>query len=70
MLRGLRASVSSLSPQSLDGLTRPPCFTIMPFSVRESDLDRYAGDEGHWSEVYQGLIIPAVEMAGLTCHRP
>jgi hypothetical protein len=41
----------------------------MPFTVREADLDRYAGDRDHWSEVYQGLIIPAVERAGLTCHR-
>ena len=45
------------------------CFTIMPFSVRDGDLDRYAGDKGHWSEVYQGLIIPAVEEAGLICRR-
>ena len=45
------------------------CFTIMPFSVREADLPKYAGDESHWDEVYAGLIVPAVERAGLRCVR-
>jgi hypothetical protein len=40
----------------------------MPFSVREGDLQRY-GDTAHWSEVYQGLIVPAVREVGLVCER-
>jgi hypothetical protein len=41
----------------------------MPFSVREADLQRYSGDKSHWDEVYAGLIVPAVERAGLKCMR-
>ncbi len=45
------------------------CFVIMPFTVREEDLARYHKDSRHWDEVYQGLIMPAVEKAGLICER-
>ncbi len=45
------------------------CFTIMPFSVREPDLPRYQNDKNHWSEVYHGLIVPAVAEAELSCER-
>lgn len=45
------------------------CFTIMPFTVRDGDLTRYHSDKSHWHEVYQGLIVPAVQMAGLQCER-
>ena len=45
------------------------CFIIMPFSVTESDLSRYSGDKDHWTEVYRGLIAPAVRSAGLQCER-
>lgn len=44
------------------------CFVLMPFSVREVDRDRYP-DQDHWTEVYHGLIRPAVERAGLVCVR-
>lgn len=49
--------------------SKKSCFVIMPFSVREHDLGRYGDDKNHWSEVYQGLIVPAVEAAGLKCER-
>lgn len=45
------------------------CFVLMPFTVRENDLDGYLRDPRHWTEVYEGLIVPAVELAGLQCHR-
>lgn len=45
------------------------CFTIMPFSVRDRDLAAYSHDSNHWTEVYQGLILPAVRAAGLECER-
>jgi hypothetical protein len=45
------------------------CFTIMPFTVREQDLQRYYNDKNHWNEVYRGLIVPAVLKAGLMCER-
>ena len=43
----------------------PSCFVMMPFSVREKDMDTYDGDQNHWLEVYEGLIRPAVKQAGL-----
>src|SRR6266404_3873832 len=48
---------------------KPRVFVIMPFSVREADLPRYGDDANHWREVYQGLILPAIEQAGLECER-
>jgi hypothetical protein len=39
----------------------------MPFSDREADPQTYR--ENHWKEVYGGLLRPAVEAAGLECHR-
>ncbi len=48
---------------------KPRCFTIMPFSVRDADLQRYYGDKEHWSEVYRGLVIRAVKAAGLDCEK-
>jgi len=47
----------------------PNCFIIMPFTVAEADLSRYSGDRNHWTEVYKGLIVPAVRSAGLHCER-
>ena len=41
----------------------------MRFSVRADDLQRYGSDTTHWSEVSQGLIVPAVREAGLACER-
>jgi hypothetical protein len=35
------------------------CFVIMPFTLREIDRTKYK-DQNHWSEVYEGLIKPAV----------
>jgi hypothetical protein len=50
-----------------DGFRR--CFVLMPFSVRDQDLPTY-GDRNHWTEVYEGLIRPAVERCdGLICER-
>lgn len=41
------------------------CFVIMPFTVRKQDLEKYYNDSAHWSEVYSGLISPAIKEAGL-----
>jgi hypothetical protein len=41
----------------------------MPFSVRPDDLPKYFNDTDHWRQVYEGLIVPAVEKAGLSCER-
>lgn len=41
----------------------------MPFAVRENDLNKYGNDRNHWTEVYEGLILPAVEKAGFICQR-
>jgi hypothetical protein len=41
----------------------------MPFTVRDPDLPRYYNDNNHWNEVYHGLIVPAVQEAGLHCER-
>jgi hypothetical protein len=38
----------------------------MPFTVRGSAV---YPDPNHWTEVYQGLIVPAVKEAGLACDR-
>ena len=45
------------------------CFVIMPFTVRKEDLERYHGDPDHWNQVYDGLIVPAVENAELMWER-
>ena len=45
------------------------CFVIMPFSLRREDVERYHSDQSHWDEVFEGLIIPATEHAGLLCER-
>ncbi len=50
------------------GTEKKKCFVIMPFTVREPDLQKYK-DPYHWTEVYEGLIFPAVEKAGLDCER-
>ncbi len=47
----------------------PRCFVIMPFSVRQDDLQRYLNDANHWHQVYEGLIVPGVSKAGLNCER-
>lgn len=44
------------------------CFVIMPFTVKDIDQKRYA-DPNHWNEVYEGLILPAVQGAGLRSER-
>jgi hypothetical protein len=44
------------------------CFVLMPFTVNELDKSRYL-DSMHWSEVYEGLIVPAVHEVGLYCER-
>ena len=44
------------------------CFVIMPFTVRDIDRERYV-DPNHWNEVYEGLILPAIEEAGLQADR-
>ena len=46
----------------------PTCFVIMPFTVKEVDKPRYP-DLNHWTEVYEGLILPAVQQAGLQPER-
>jgi hypothetical protein len=43
------------------------CLVIMPFKVRDTDRKRYP--ENHWKEVYAGILRPAVEAAGMVCHR-
>lgn len=40
----------------------------MPFTVKETDKSRYP-DPVHWNEVYEGLIVPAVQEVGLQCER-
>jgi hypothetical protein len=41
----------------------------MPFTVIDEDLPKY-GDKNHWSEVYEGLILRAVEQVpDLICER-
>lgn len=42
---------------------------MMPFSVREADLEKYNNDSDHWNEVYHGLIIPAINNSGLIAQR-
>ena len=48
---------------------KPTCFAIMPFKVRDADLVQYRDDANHWREVYEGLIVPAIDMAGLVAQR-
>lgn len=45
------------------------CFVVMPYVVRERDLPKYANDPKHWTEVFDGLIAPAIVDAGLRPHR-
>lgn len=52
---------------SSDG--RKLCFVVMPYVVREKDLAKYGNDLRHWTEVFEGLIAPAVHDAGLRCLR-
>jgi hypothetical protein len=54
-----------VDPLSKAGSRR--CFVVMPFTVKDVDKQKYL--EGHWDEVYAGLIAPAVRDAGLTCER-
>ena len=49
--------------------SKPVCFVIMPFRVREDDLPKYHNDSGHWNEVYEGLIVPAINEAGMQPQR-
>lgn len=37
----------------------------MPFRVRKQDLEKYYNDTEHWNEVYNGLIAPSINEAGL-----
>jgi len=53
----------------MDQKKKPICFIIMPFTVREHDLVKYNNDSEHWDQVYCGLIIPAIEQAGLIPQR-
>jgi hypothetical protein len=39
----------------------------MPFAIPSPNRQNYP--ENHWREVYSGLLRPAVEDAGLSCHR-
>jgi|GEM_PF-3586585 hypothetical protein len=48
---------------------KPVCFVIMPFKVRKQDMEKYYNDVDHWSEVYSGLICPAINEAGLHAQR-
>lgn len=48
---------------------KPSCFVIMPFSVRDHDIEKYNNDSNHWNEVYEGLIEAAVEAAGMRIER-
>jgi hypothetical protein len=43
------------------------CLVIMPFATLGADRQIYP--ENHWKEVYSALLRPAVEAAGLKCHR-
>lgn len=38
------------------------CFIIMPFTLKEIDQSKYR-DQNHWNEVFEGLIVPAVNEA-------
>jgi hypothetical protein len=40
----------------------------MPFSVRAADASKYE-DQNHWHEVYEGLISPAIQEAGMLPER-
>lgn len=44
------------------------CFVLMPFTVKEIDQRKYP-DPNHWNEVYEGLIVPAVDGVELRCER-
>jgi hypothetical protein len=44
------------------------CFVLMPFTVKDIDQSKYK-DPYHWNEVYEGLIVPAIEGVGLRCDR-
>ncbi|HEU4931433.1 MAG TPA: hypothetical protein VFT48_05100 [Pyrinomonadaceae bacterium] len=44
------------------------CFVLMPFTVREIDQAKYT-DTNHWTEVYEGLIVPSVQKAGMLAER-
>ncbi|HYP13130.1 MAG TPA: hypothetical protein VEQ63_04340, partial [Bryobacteraceae bacterium] len=39
----------------------------MPFTLRDENKPTYP--QGHWNEVYESLFRPAVEAAGMRCHR-
>jgi hypothetical protein len=44
------------------------CFVLIPFTVKETDKTKYP-DPDHWNDVYEGLIIPAANEAGLECEK-
>ncbi|HTE28474.1 hypothetical protein [Flavitalea sp.] len=48
---------------------QPACFVIMPFTVKPGDLEKYLNDTNHWIEVYDGLIVPALEKSGFKVQR-
>jgi hypothetical protein len=47
--------------------TKKKCFVLMPFRVKDVDKSKY--QDGHWNQVYKGLIEPAAIKAGLDCSR-
>ena len=45
-----------------NNVNKKTCFVLMPFTVKD---DSYS-DPNHWSEVYNGLIVPACKIADFT----
>lgn len=46
------------------------CFVVMPITVPAHLHDRYAGRTDHFTKIFEVLIAPAVEKAGLTVLPP
>jgi hypothetical protein len=42
----------------------------MPITTRDEDVDRYGGDDDHWSHVMTSLFEKAIESAGFTPIKP
>lgn len=49
---------------------RPTCFIAMPITTHEESLERFGGDEHHWTHVIESIFVPAVEAAGFRAVRP
>lgn len=48
----------------------PTCFIAMPITTQLADIERYGGDQNHWSHVMGTLFEKAVEQAGFEPIRP